>query len=496
MAAAATGVDGRAHQLGRALERTAAVGLGDIGQPAPRRELHFPERLGQPHVPDPGDERLVEQRLAEPTHLVGAAHALEHHVDPRRTLEDVRPQARECAGMQLEHGTVPQNSLNARATEHEPRPAGARLPTRANRPPPGHAQVRAQDDPALEAQDEVLTVRSHRFECSSVDPLGDALGPRTRMRRFGGDPLADEHLQPARRQVERIPLGHVSQRSVRGHSRVQSVLLIPSLNIAALTHRTGVPSDTIRKWEQRYGVLHPERTAGGQRRYSELDVARVEWLKQRIHEGYRIGEAAALLGAGEQVARTVDELRDGIVDATVASDVDALGQLVDQALVLATFEESFAQVLAPALVEVGERWASGDVSVAQEHLASSTVRAALQKLLSDQRADVRGTAVLACAPGERHEIGLLMLAVLLRSDGWQVAYLGADTPFGDAVALAERLKATALCFSAASRETAEALDRELAKAPPRKPLKVMVGGRGTKTADVRDAVAQLRKLDA
>jgi MerR family transcriptional regulator, light-induced transcriptional regulator len=277
---------------------------------------------------------------------------------------------------------------------------------------------------------------------------------------------------------------------------VQSFFLIPSLNIAALTQRTGVPSDTIRKWEQRYGVLHPERTAGGQRRYSELDVARVEWLKQRIHEGYRIGEAAALLGAGDQVARTVEELRDGIVAATVASDVDALGQLVDQALAIATLEESFVRVLAPALVEVGERWASGAVSVAQEHLASSTVRAALQKLLSDQRADVHGTAVLACAPGERHEIGLLMLAVLLRSDGWQVAYLGADTPFGDAVALAERLDATALCFSAASKESARALERELAAAPPRKSLKVMVGGRGTKKTDVRDAVAQLRKLAA
>lgn len=272
--------------------------------------------------------------------------------------------------------------------------------------------------------------------------------------------------------------------------------MTPGLNIAALTQRTGVPSDTIRKWEQRYGVLHPERTAGGQRRYSELDVARVEWLKERLHEGYRIGEAAALLGAGEQVARTVEELRDGIVDAAIASDVDALGQLVDQALAVATPEESFTQVLTPALVEIGEQWASGALNVAQEHLVSSAVRAALQKLLSDQRADVHGTAVLACAPGERHEIGLLMLAVLLRSDGWQVAYLGADTPVGDAVALADRLEASALCFSAASKESARALDRDLAAAAPRKSLHVLIGGSGTKLLDVRDAVAQLRKLAA
>jgi MerR family transcriptional regulator, light-induced transcriptional regulator len=272
--------------------------------------------------------------------------------------------------------------------------------------------------------------------------------------------------------------------------------LNPSLNIAALTQRTGVPSDTIRKWEQRYGVLHPERTPGGQRRYSELDVARVEWLKERIHEGYRIGEAAALLGAGDQVARNVDELRSGIVTAATECDVDALGQFVDQSLALATLDESFMHVLTPALVEIGDRWASGAMSVAQEHLATSTVRAALLKLLSDQRAAVHGVAVLACAPGELHEIGLLMLAVMLRSDGWQVAYLGADTPFPDAVALANELEATALCFSAASKESARALDQELATAPPRESLAVVVGGRATRRTDVRDTVSRLRKLAA
>jgi methanogenic corrinoid protein MtbC1 len=154
------------------------------------------------------------------------------------------------------------------------------------------------------------------------------------------------------------------------------------------------------------------------------------------------------------------------------------------------------QVLTPALVEVGERWAAGAVTIAQEHLVSATVSAALLKLLSDQRPDVHGTAVLACAPGERHEIGLMMLAVTMRSDGWQVAYLGADTPCADAVALADRLDASALCFSAASEQSAQSLDRELAETSLRESLRVVVGGRGTETTDVRGAVARLRKLAA
>ena len=68
------------------------------------------------------------------------------------------------------------------------------------------------------------------------------------------------------------------------------------LNIAALARRTGIAPDTLRKWEQRYQILQPDRTSGGQRRYSERDVARVEWLRERLDEGYRIGEAATLLG--------------------------------------------------------------------------------------------------------------------------------------------------------------------------------------------------------
>jgi methanogenic corrinoid protein MtbC1 len=268
--------------------------------------------------------------------------------------------------------------------------------------------------------------------------------------------------------------------------------LSPSLNIAALTKRTGVPPDTIRKWEQRYGVLRPERTAGGQRRYTEIDVARVEWLKARIQEGYRIGEAAALLGSGEVVAMSPAKLRTAIVDAAASADVVSLTRLVDQALALPSLEQSFVEVLAPALTDVGEGWAAGELTVAQEHLVSATIRASLQRLLADTRASVRGIAVLACAPGERHEIGLLMLAVLLRGDGWQVAYLGADTPLRDAIGLAERLDATALCFSAATEKPAATLEKALPRERMSPTLEVLVGGRATDGMDARSAVQALR----
>ena len=247
-----------------------------------------------------------------------------------------------------------------------------------------------------------------------------------------------------------------------------------ALNIAALSRRTGIAPDTLRKWEQRYGILRPTRTAGGQRRYSELDVARVEWLRDRIAEGYRIGEAAALLAASPEAARTAEELREALLRAVDDSDLDGILGLVDQAFALHAAETAFGAILRPVLQEVGAAWERGTVSVGQEHLVSSAVRARLERLLADARGSVHGVVVLACAPGERHELGLLMLGVMLRADGWQVAYLGADTPIEDALGLATQLNARALGISVSMPERARGL------LPLKRPVetKLLLGGAG------------------
>lgn len=234
------------------------------------------------------------------------------------------------------------------------------------------------------------------------------------------------------------------------------------LNIAALAKRTGVAADTLRKWEQRYGILAPTRTSGGQRRYSEVDVARVEWLVARLSDGYRIGEAASLLGTTSgDTSRTTAEHRDALIEAARASDFEAVARLLDQAFALHPLHETLGSVVQPVLKRVGDEWEAGNFSVAQEHLITEAVRARIERLLADARGGVRGVAVLACAPGERHDLGLLMLAVMMRADGWQVAYLGADTPLADGFALAERLDAQVLCLSVTMPEAMTALKEEL-----------------------------------
>lgn len=281
----------------------------------------------------------------------------------------------------------------------------------------------------------------------------------------------------------------------------------PGLNISALARRTGVAPDTLRKWEQRYAILRPRRTAGGQRRYSEADVARVDWLRARLGEGYRIGEAAALLGIEQRaVSRTPDELRAAILEAAERGDGDAAGRLLDQCFALHALEAALSRVVVPLLRELGEGWEQGRFSVAQEHLLSGAVRTRLDRLLADARGSVRGVAVLACAPGEQHELGLLMVAVLLRADGWQVGYLGANTPLGDALDLAEIVDASVLGLSVGMPERLEQLEAELAglKVPPR--LALVLGGRGVDAegakrlgaryvdTNLRSTVTALRRL--
>src|SRR5918911_2896132 len=134
-----------------------------------------------------------------------------------------------------------------------------------------------------------------------------------------------------------------------------------SMNIAAVAWRTGVAADTLRKWEQRYGVLQPDRSEGGHRRYSDLDVARVEWLQARLAEGFRIREAAAMLGTAlGEAPSTPAKLRDALYAAVERNDPDDVRQLFDQTFTVHRLGDALVGVVAPLLERVGEGWARGE----------------------------------------------------------------------------------------------------------------------------------------
>jgi methanogenic corrinoid protein MtbC1 len=233
-------------------------------------------------------------------------------------------------------------------------------------------------------------------------------------------------------------------------------------NTHAVERLTSVPATTFRAWERRYGVPSPRRLPGGQRVYAERDVAVVRWLREQTERGLSVSLAVAQLrqspAAADPATRTsfpLAELAGAVVQASLVFDHVALERTLSQALAAHPLEAVCLDVLQPALVELGERWQRGENSPAVEHFATALVRRRLEQLASilDVGAG-RPAVVLGAAPGEQHELGLLIVSLFWRRRGLRVIYLGADVSLDAAVEVTRRLRPDLFCLSAATPQTA------------------------------------------
>jgi DNA-binding transcriptional MerR regulator len=226
-----------------------------------------------------------------------------------------------------------------------------------------------------------------------------------------------------------------------------------NLRIGELSRRVGVGPELLRTWERRYGLLHPARTEGGTRLYSAEDERRVRAMQAHLENGLSAAEAAQLASVGESaasaaeqggaIARGVEQLR----EALDAMDADAAHAILDGLLASFTLETVLSDVLLPYLHELGERWRSGEASVAQEHFASNLLRARLLALARGWERGEGRTALLACAPGEQHDLPLITFGLALRGRGWRIVFLGADTPAASIADTAERLRPALIVVS-------------------------------------------------
>jgi MerR family transcriptional regulator, light-induced transcriptional regulator len=188
------------------------------------------------------------------------------------------------------------------------------------------------------------------------------------------------------------------------------------LRIGQLARRTGVSPELLRAWEQRYGLLQPTRTAGGFRLYSIADEARVQRMQSLVSGGLAAAQAARLvLSGGEPAPPTVPASATTLEDATGALtasldrlDEQAANAALDQLFATYTVETVLQEVILPYLHSLGERWEAGEVSVAHEHFASNLIRGRLLGLAQGWGQGQGPGAILACVPGEQHELGLLV----------------------------------------------------------------------------------------
>lgn len=240
----------------------------------------------------------------------------------------------------------------------------------------------------------------------------------------------------------------------------------PMFAASEVESRTGVPATTLRQWERRYGLPNPKRSGSGYRQYSQNDIGCIGFMRDQIAAGVPASRAAQLYvlagGNGSMTQSQPQPPNQDIVsrltEATLAGDNSLADRVLSEAHALQSVEDVLLKVIQPTLVEIGEKWHRGEITVAHEHQASNFLRGKLHGLLELAGNSKHGPAVIvACAPGEWHEIGSLMMAIFLRRAGFRTHYLGANTPVEDLVRFAREVKAEVLMISASNADVLENL---------------------------------------
>lgn len=218
------------------------------------------------------------------------------------------------------------------------------------------------------------------------------------------------------------------------------------LTTRSVAELLGVSEATVKRWSDS-GVLRCFRTAGGHRKFRRLDVAQF------------LGEAPVKECAIHVASDAETERR------MLAGDTTALRDAIAQrGTDPASLARCFDEVFAPALAAIGERWAAGHLSISEEHIASQTVIEALAQAtaLLVPPTKVKGVVALACLGDERHDIGIRMLTLVLRSLGYRTVLLGAEVPALDLAQLVARTRPSMLALSSSPNVDLTALKGDLA----------------------------------
>ncbi len=295
----------------------------------------------------------------------------------------------------------------------------------------------------------------------------------------------------------------------------------PLYNIKAVVQATHISPSTLRAWERRYNMCQPQRSESGYRLYSDRDIVIIRWLKAQVDAGMSISQAVAwfqslLDQAGAEELATLpdptgaaletpvpspptrmdiqnfDILSDRLLGALLDYDEISAEQVMSGAFALYSVENVGEQVIMPVLVELGERWHRGELSVTREHYATNYLMQRLAAILRTVSNKMGGPLIwIGCAPGEQHEVGVMLLSIYLRRAGYQVRYLGQDLPETDLIAEVKSQRPAMILFSATGVEAAKHLTQlctELANIEPPRPI-IGYGGRAFNVhPELRDAV--------
>ena len=262
----------------------------------------------------------------------------------------------------------------------------------------------------------------------------------------------------------------------------------PRYTIKKVSDLTGILPVTLRAWERRYGVLSPERKENRYRLYSERDVAILKWLGSQIASGISISTAASNLHNLRINNEWPDVIPTGITREKVKTSIpperyleelfnllthhneaDA-SKLMQEIISRFDLETVLMRIITPCLVSIGEAWYRGNLLISTEHFASTFIRSRLYSLFQSYPIAIRGATILiGGAPSEDHELGALMMAILLRSRGYRVEFLGPNLHMDDLVDYSKSEKPAAVILTASTRTSAMELFRAQSKLMTIKP---------------------------
>ena len=217
-------------------------------------------------------------------------------------------------------------------------------------------------------------------------------------------------------------------------------------------------------------------------------------MRSLLGSGLSAAEAASGVlqeeGAGGQATAVPLGLPDEFDRALLGFDEPGAHATLDRLFSTVALESALEGAILPELRSIGDRWASGQVSVAQEHFASNLVRGRLLALARGWDQGRGRRAVLACVPGELHDIGLICFGLLLhRRGGWRIVYLGQDTPLETAAVALKRSRADALVETSVDPRRFTIIAGELKDLASRTTL--AIGGAGATEASARRLHATL-----
>ena len=273
----------------------------------------------------------------------------------------------------------------------------------------------------------------------------------------------------------------------------------PLLRIGELSRRLGVSDHVLRAWESRYGLLQPVRSPGGFRLYSEADESRIRRMQAYLADGLSAAEAARAAlddGGGASTppgrpagppltASAGSEPSAALRQALDAFDEPAAQAAMDRLLADLSLPAVLRDVVLPYLADLGERWQRGTASVAMEHFASNVIRGRLAGLARGWGSGHGPQALLACPPGELHDMALMVFGIVLHRNGWRIGYLGTDTPAEELERAAGATRPDLVVLAATRPETLQPLRPELTALAQRAPL--ALAGAGA-TAQIATAV--------